>query len=72
MKLYAKIQDRESGYERVVLCTFKDKDDNDVYVEEVEHNGNTWFKVILDDGYVHTEYFYPISRYTITELKVYH
>lgn len=51
MKLYAKIQDRESyHYERVVLCQFKGKDDNKVFVEEVEHHDETCFKVIIDEG----------------------
>ena len=72
MKLYAKIQDRNSHhYERVVLCQFKDKEDNNVFIEEVERNGETCFKVVLDEGYVRTEYYYPIRRYTITELEVY-
>lgn len=72
MKLYAKIQDRESfHYERVVLCQFLDKDGNNVFVEEVEHHNETCFKVVLDEGYVRTEYFYPVKRYSITELEVY-
>ena len=72
MKLYAKIQDRESyHYERVVLCQFKDKDENEVFVEEVEHHNETCFKVVLDEGYCRSEYFYPVKRYSITELEVY-
>ena len=71
IKLYAKIQDREAGFERVVLCQFLDKDGNNVFVEEVEKYNELCFKVVLDEGYVRTEYFYPVRRYSITELEVY-
>lgn len=72
MKLYAKIQRRESfHYERVVLCQFKDKDDNKVFVEEVERYNQLYFKVVLDEGYVKTEYYYPVDDFSITELSIY-
>lgn len=73
MKLYAKIRDREKGcgYERVVLCQFKDKDENEVFIEEVERFDELCFKVVVDEGYVRTEYYYPVRRYSITELEVF-
>ena len=71
MQLYAKIQDREAGFERVVLCQFNDKDNNPVFVEDVEHHGEQCFKVLIDEGYMMTEYFYPVRRYSITELEIY-
>ena len=71
MKLYAKIQDREAGYERVVLTEFEDKDGNKVFVEEIDMHGEPNFKVVLDEGYVYQTYYYPVRRYSITELAVY-
>ena len=71
MQLYAKIQDREAGFERVVLCQFNDKDDNPVFVEDVKRHGEQCFKVLIDEGYMMTEYFYPVRRYSITELEIY-
>ena len=71
MQLYAKINDREANYERVVLCQFTAENGDEVFMEEVEHHNEPCFKVVLDEGYVHTIYFYPIRRYTITELEIY-
>ena len=71
MKLQAKITDTEGGYERVVLCPFKNEDGESVWIEEVERFGRTMFKVVLDEGYVKTEYFYPVPRFAITELEKY-
>lgn len=71
LKLYAKIQDREAGFERVVLCPFKASSGDNVYIEEVERNGETTFKVLIDEGYFKTYYFYPVTRYSITELEIY-
>ena len=72
MKLYAKIQDRESFHcERVVLCQFKDSNNDEVFVEEVEHYNLTCFKVLVDEGYVKTEYYYPVNNFSITELAIY-
>ena len=71
MKLYAKIQDREGGFERVVLTRFEGADDELVFVEEVEQHGEICFKVVLDEGYCLTTYFYPVRRYSITELSIY-
>ena len=71
MKLYAKIQDREAGSERVVLCQFIDKNDSLVFVEEVEHHNEMCFKVVCDEGYSRIVYYYPVRRYSITELEVY-
>lgn len=71
MKLYAKILDNEGAYDRVVLCQFKDKDDNKVFVEEIEHNKQACFKILADEGYVRTYYFYPAKRYSIVDLSIY-
>lgn len=71
LKLQAKIQDREGAYERVVLCQFKDKDENMVFVETVELHGEECFKIIADEGYYKADYFYPVKRYSITELEIY-
>ena len=71
MQLYAKIQDREGSYERVVLCEFKSEAGDKVFVEEVEMHNEEFFKVVLDEGYSHTTYYYPARRYSITELEIY-
>ncbi len=72
MKLYAKIIEKESDlYERVVLCPFKDSNNDVVFIEEVEHYNLTCFKVLVDEGYVKTEYYYPVNNYSITELAIY-
>ena len=71
MELLAKIVYKEANYERVVLCQFKDKDENLVFIEETELNGRTFFHVLLDEGYCRTHYQYPADRYVITELEVY-
>lgn len=70
MKLYAKILDRKlSRYQGVVLCQFKDKDNNKVFVEELIHPcGISCFYVVLDEGYMRTSYYYPINRYSIVSL----
>ena len=70
MKLYVKINDKLGGYERVELCQFKDKDNNDVFVEEVTQHDDLCFKVLIDEGYVRTYYYYPVQRYVITEVEV--
>lgn len=71
MQLYAKIQDREGSYERVVLCEFESEAGDKVFVEEVELHNETCFKVECDEGYYHATYFYPVRRYSITELEIY-
>ena len=71
MQLYAKIQDREGSYERVVLCEFESEAGDKVFVEEVEMHNEECFKVVLDEGYSHTIYYYPVRRYSITELEIY-
>ena len=71
MKLYAKIQDREAGYERVVLTQFENADEEKCFIEEVEQHGEPCFKVVLDEGYCKTTYYYPVRRYSITELSIY-
>ena len=72
MKLQAKIINHEKGgYERVVLCQYKDADNNKVYISEVELNGIEMFRVLLDEGYSKTEYFYPVNKFIITELSIY-
>ena len=71
MKLYATIKDREAHLEHVVLCQFKDSNDEDCFVESIERYGMEMFKIVADEGYVHTEYFYPVERYTIIELSIY-
>lgn len=71
MKLYAKIQDKEGSYERVVLCQFESATGDKVFMEEVEVHNEQCFKVVLDEGYVKTIYYYPVKRYSITELEIY-
>jgi len=72
MKLYARIKDNESfAFERVVLCSFKDSNDDKVFVELVERHGEEMFKIVADEGYCKTEYFYPVKRYSIVELSIY-
>ena len=72
MKLYAKIYDRCSyKYERVVLCQFKDEDENKCYIQEVEMDGEDYFKIVIDEGYVKTEHFLKLDRYSISELSIY-
>ena len=71
-KLFAKIIDRESNHtEKVVLVKFTSEEDEDVFVEEIEHHGDTCFKVLLDEGYLYREYYYPCNRYTISHLEIY-
>ena len=71
MKLYAKIKDNEGAYERVVLCQFEDEDGEKVFIENLERHGEDMFKIVADEGYVHTEYYYPAKRYSIVELSIY-
>lgn len=71
MKLYAKIRDNEGSYERVVLCQFENENGDKVFVEEVEWRDQTCFHVFLDEGYVKTNYYYPVPRYSIIELEKY-
>lgn len=72
MQLQAKIHDNETGaYERVVLCQFEDSNGDKVFVEEIDKFEEDTFKVLLDEGYSRREYFYPVKRYTITELCIY-
>ena len=72
MKLFAKIQDRESFHEeRVVLCQFKNEEGEKVFIEEVDKFTDKMFKVLLDTGYTKQEYYYPINRFTISELSIY-
>lgn len=73
MKLYATINDRDGTFEKVILCQFKDKNGNNVFIEE-EYNGRfdiVFFKVLLDTGYCCEEYYYPVDRYTIVRLEIY-
>ena len=71
MKLYAKIQDREAGYQRVVLTQFESASGEKAFIEEVEIHEETCFKVVLDEGYCYSTYYYPVRRYSITELSIY-
>lgn len=73
MKLYARITDRESyEVEKVELCEFPSStyEGEKVFVELVERHGEEMFKIVADEGYSHTEYFYPVRRYTITHIEV--
>jgi hypothetical protein len=72
MQLYAKIHDRESfKYERVVLCEFESESGDKVFIEEVEQHKEECFKVVVDEGYCRSTYYYPTRRYSITELSIY-
>ena len=72
LKLYAVIQDNESyAKERVVLCQFDSENGDKVFIEKVERHNTEMFKIVADEGYVTTEYYYPVKRYTITNLEVY-
>ena len=73
MKLYATINDRDGTFERVVLCQFKDKNGNNVFIEEEdnERSDTIFFKVLLDTGYCSEYYYYPVDRYTIVRLEIY-
>jgi hypothetical protein len=71
MKLYAKIKDNEGSYERVVLCQFENADGEMCYIEEVERHGTQMFKILADEGYVRTEYYYPVPRFSIVEMQKY-
>ena len=72
MQLQAKIHDNETGsYERVVLCQFVDENDDKVFISEKEIDGGEFFHVLLDEGYSKCEYYYPVKRFTITELCIY-
>ena len=71
MKLYAKIQDREAGYEYVVLCQFKDEQGDECFFEEVERHNEKMIKILADEGCCHTEYYYPVKRYYIAWASIY-
>ena len=72
MQLYAKIVDRESYHtEHIVLCEFKDAEGKKCFVEETTMDGQEVFKVVLDEGYCRTEYYFPTARYSISDLRVY-
>jgi len=71
MKLYAVIQDREAGTEKVVLCQFEGQDGEMVFVEDVERHDKQMFHVLVDEGYVYTHYYYPVERFSITHLEIY-
>lgn len=71
MKLYAKIQDKEGSYERVVLCEFESEAGDKVFVEDIPIHKEQCFKVVIDEGYCNRAYYYPVNRFTITELEIY-
>ena len=72
MKLYAIIQDNESfAKEHVVLCQFTSQNGDKVFIEKVDRHNTEMFKIVADEGYGRIEYYYPVKRYTITDLEVY-
>ena len=79
-RLYAKITDNEAqSNEWVVLVPFDEaeerdgtNDDQTCYVQQVVQHGKVCFKVKVDEGYCVTTYYYPINRYFIAEMHIYH
>lgn len=70
-KLYATIRDSEGGDERVILVPFENADGDEVYVEEEERHNEKMLHILADEGYVFSNYYYPIRRYSIVSLEVY-
>lgn len=71
MKLQATILDLEFGHEqKVLLCKFRNKYGDMCFVEtEILHSIKS-FKILADEGYSATYYYFPVNRYTIINLEV--
>ena len=72
IRLQALIRDNETGkLEFVVLRQYEGGDGMKVYVEQTIRHGEQMFKILADEGYCSTEYFYPVKRFTIVDLCIY-
>lgn len=70
MRLSAVIRDNKINRNLYVnLCEYKNKDGESIFIEEVTHPcGLNCFHVLVDEGYMKTNYYYPINRYSIVSL----
>lgn len=50
----------------VDICPFKDGE----YLRGTELYGESMFHVLVDEGYLKTNYYYPMERYVVISVKV--
>ena len=53
----------------LTICEFKDEFDDMVFVEVDYRNGDTFFHVLIDEGYMLTNHYYPIENFAIIALE---
>lgn len=69
-RLYVEITDNETNTcERVVLVPFGEDED---YMKPIMWNNTPCMEMHVDEGYVVTIYYYPVPRYSITEVSKYY
>lgn len=68
-KLYVEIIDNETNEEElVVLIPFGEDED---YMRPCVHHDQICMEVLVDEGYSHTYYYYPVPRYSIKSVSAY-
>lgn len=70
MKLSAVIRDNKLKRNLYLnLCEYKNKAGENIFIEEsLFPDGIECFHVLVDEGYMVTNYYYPIERYSIVSL----
>ena len=79
-RIYVEMTDNEKHTsEWLVLVPFDEaeikdgtNEDKDTYMQQVAMHGELCLKVKVDEGYVVTTYYYPIRRYSVTNISMYY
>ena len=79
-RIYVQMTDNEKATsEWLVLVPFdvaevKDgtNDDRDTFMQEVTMHNELCLKVKVDEGYCVTTYYYPMRRYSVTNISMYY
>ena len=79
-RIYVQMTDNEKATsEWLVLVAFDEaemkdgtNDDRDTYMQQVIVHNELCLKVKVDEGYSVTTYYYPIRRYSVTNISMYY
>lgn len=72
-RLYVELHNsKDNTTEWVVICPFVENTENGktTYMSQREINGHAYFKLVVDEGYCLTQYYYPVAFFTIKSIHI--
>ena len=70
MKLECTILNKKTNtLDTITICEFKDESNDMVFVEVEYKNNETFFHLLIDEGYMLTNHYYPIENFAIIALE---